>query len=503
MFLHTSAKKRDFGLKKSHSRLFRGAFASLGTLVIAFVFVPYIESLSNSYATKVGSLTHVNFNIAETSLTMTIDNDSTTTSAATSGPGQYVLLDSVVNVATNAPAGYELYLTGYDNNFTAEDDVSDENFDPTFADEVINHVTGYDYSNNGSNIPSTQTLATTRLINTADSTKYIAGIVASNPTVLSTASSNWGYALASTTSGVQISGFSSTYTDQNIASGKFLPVTNTSQKIVKTSHADTTGVDQTIYYGAYLDSNIAAGTYTNSVIYTAVVEDSASSGAGNLSISPVNGLKKSTLTIISDYDSADSAVTTSQIETYIFTGSTPTFSGSSTVPTNAVDTCTTASVDSTLNGNNKNLKYTCTLTADSGFAYDTEYGVVTIIDGDTSSANWAVGAWTYLTTERPTNPGTDIQDDITNHQPGVTYRTTTSDRTVTTSTLNTSTSPATVDFTFGPETAQGVSSSASTSLAAKAVENGSLAWLVVAAAASTTAMWVAVVALKDDDDEEE
>ncbi|MBR3323474.1 hypothetical protein IKG16_01140, partial [Candidatus Saccharibacteria bacterium] len=109
---------------------------------------------------------------------------------------------------------------------------------------------------------------------------YIAPIGNTTTSSLSSASAlspnTWGFALASTTPGIVTNNFNTaseyTSTDQSIQNtNKYASVPTSGNEVLLTQ--DTTGTSSTtIYYGVLADRDIPAGSYGNTVLYTALAE---------------------------------------------------------------------------------------------------------------------------------------------------------------------------------------------------------------------------------------
>ena len=118
-------------------------------------------------------------------------------------------------------------------------------------------------------------------------TSYFAPVNGSTESPVALTNNSWGWALANSS----ISGyaFDNSYTvGSNVSSAqKFaaMPLSGDEALIASGTAATTSGTDYDVYYGAKANTALKAGTYSNTVLYTAIGEASSSS-SGEASIVP-------------------------------------------------------------------------------------------------------------------------------------------------------------------------------------------------------------------------
>ena len=103
---------------------------------------------------------------------------------------------------------------------------------------------------------------------------YIAPVSGTTTSSLSTATAltgnTWGFAMSNTTPGIVANNFDADYSTTTNAS-KFATVPTSGNEVLLTQ--DTTGTSSTtIYYGVLADRDIPAGSYSNTILYTALAE---------------------------------------------------------------------------------------------------------------------------------------------------------------------------------------------------------------------------------------
>lgn len=130
---------------------------------------------------------------------------------------------------------------------------------------TTNHATGYNLSLKDSDATTTLTNGG-NTIAASSNTSWASANTLSNNT--------WGYGIASGTSGLTAGGaFSAAYTaqtDQTTDSHTFLGITATDQLLRTTASAAGSGDVTTVWYSAKADTTKPIGTYTDTVLYTAL-----------------------------------------------------------------------------------------------------------------------------------------------------------------------------------------------------------------------------------------
>jgi len=113
------------------------------------------------------------------------------------------------------------------------------------------------------------------LVNLSDGSYKVAAVSATNilaPSALG--ANNWGFAVPGGTPGLVTNGFDASYTTPTLTS-KFLavPISSAAQQVVsKSTGSLVSGDNYNFYYAARVNTDIMAGMYQNTVVYTAIAE---------------------------------------------------------------------------------------------------------------------------------------------------------------------------------------------------------------------------------------
>jgi len=214
--------------------------AFLTTFLASSIFLPI--NPSNAVETLVSA------NVVGTDYELSLSVDSQVNlDIETTPTGSMTVASSPVSVSTTSPNGYKLYLA----------------------------MKG----------------TSQNLIHTVDATKSLAGSgTFTQPTAL-TNTGTWGYAIPSGTANIKPNGFDDNYatmSSQSIATTATFAVPPLSsaapQLVTETEHANTSTDTFNVFYGAAADNTVPAGTYQNSVVWTAVAE--AAGGGGTMTVAP-------------------------------------------------------------------------------------------------------------------------------------------------------------------------------------------------------------------------
>ena len=292
--------------------------------------------------------------------------------------GAYNLGKDSLSISTNSTLGYKLYISTIDR------------------------------SSDSPALPSTT--PSNSLINTTDNTKYISPSTGTVTTPVLLETNTWGYTTSrSTSSDTSVSYDKSnaapTTTEGGSAIWKAIPVYGSEDLFYNNttpSTASTNSVD--VYYAANVSTALPSGEYSNTVVYTAIVEGNAPGSTSNLTITPSSQNGITTL--------ASKQVT---ISTGLYTGFTADNLDASTV-TIGGNTCTNP-VNSI--GANGNLVITCNTPAQSSLgSYDivvtaTKNGSTIYSETLSSGYTYNKSTYSYTTCANTTTGSTFVQDGIT------------------------------------------------------------------------------------------
>ena len=227
------------------SLVFLGAFST--TFLASSIFTPVVPSS----AQDIGAVINASGYYLNLTNANTVSMDLATTASGTIG-----IAKDTINIKSNAPDGYDLYLSMNNNDTDGNRLYKDAN-------------------------PGTATSPNPYLSPTSGTF--------SSPTPLDT--NSWGYALANTTTGLPTAGssFDATYNasvpDQN-SKWAGVPLAGNEQLLQTiTTPNSTEGINTDIYYGVKANTALPSGSYKGTVTYTAVARTSSQVG-DTISVSP-------------------------------------------------------------------------------------------------------------------------------------------------------------------------------------------------------------------------